>query len=174
MRRELMTEIIETERLVLFPYTSENLALFNKDLDLFEKTYDVHYCGEELDDQLRSFLVELQNEISDDPENYLFFTEFLIVLKTESVIIGSIDFKYIPRNGITEVGYGMNRAYEGCGYMTEALTAFLKFGKKLGIGTVRADTTKENTRSRNVLRRCGFSFIGEDQNMWWEKKLLID
>ena len=106
-----MTEIIETERLVLFPYTSENLALFNKDLDLFEKTYDVHYCGEELD---------------------------------------------------------------GCGYMTEALTAFLNYGKKLGIGTVRADTTKENTRPQNVLRRCGFSFIGEDQNMWWEKKLLID
>ena len=171
MHRERMTDSVETERLVLFPYTKENLALFNADLPLFEKTFGVVYRGEELDHLLRGFLLKLEEEIAADPEHYLFFTEFLIVLKENSHVIGSIDYKYVPRDGLTEVGYGLNPAYEGHGYMTEALQAFLDFGKKLGIRTVRADTEKGNVKSQRVLQKCGFHFLREEKNLWWEKEL---
>lgn len=171
MKLEKLTDHIETERLVLFPYTAENLALFNSDLPLFEETYGVVYRGEELDHLLTGFLKKLEKEIAEDPEHYLFFTEFLIALKENSRVVGSIDYKYIPRDGVTEVGYGMNPAYTGHGYMTEALTAFLDFGKKLGIRTVRADTLPDNVKSQNVLKRCGFRFLREDGNLWWEKEL---
>ena len=171
MNLEKLTDHIETERLVLFPYTAENLALFNSDLPLFEETYGVVYRGEELDYLLTGFLKKLEKEIAEDPEHYLFFTEFLITLKENSRVVGSIDYKYIPREGVTEVGYGMNPAYTGHGYMTEALTAFLDFGKKLGIRTVRADTLPDNVKSQNVLKRCGFRFLREDGNLWWEKEL---
>lgn len=166
-----MTNAIETERLVLFPYTGENLALFNSDLPQFEREFGVVYSGEELDHLLVGFLQRLEKEIADDKEHFLFFTEFLIVKKETSHVIGSIDFKYVPKDGVTEVGYGMNPKYEGNGYMTEALGAFLDFGKTLGIKTVRADTLKDNVKSQNVLKRCGFRFIGEDGNLWWEKVL---
>ena len=162
---------LETERLVLFPYTAENLALFNTDLERFEELYGVKYRGEELDHLLTGFLKKLEMEIADDPENYLFFTEFLIVMKENSHIIGSIDYKYVPKDGVTEVGYGLNPVYEGHGYMSEALSAFLEFGKSLGIKRVMADTLKDNVRSQNVLKRCGFSFLREDKNLWWEKEL---
>lgn len=162
---------IETERLVLFPYTAENLALFNTDLKRFEETYGVVYRGEELDHLLTGFLKKLEKEIADDPDNSLFFTEFLIVLKENSHIIGSVDYKYVPRDGVTEVGYGLNPDYEGHGYMTEALTAFLGMGRKLGIKTVLADTLKDNAKSQRVLKRCGFTFLKEDGNLWWEKEL---
>ena len=99
-----MKDCIETERLILFPYTQENLALFNSDLPKFEQTFDVVYRGEELDYLLRAFLKRLESEIASDPENYLFFTEFLLVLKQNRHIIGSIDYKYVPREGVTEVG----------------------------------------------------------------------
>ena len=171
MHRERMTDSVETERLVLFPYTKENLALFNADLPLFEKTFGVVYRGEELDHLLRGFLLKLEEEIAADPEHYLFFTEFLIVLKENSHVIGSIDYKYVPRDGLTEVGYGLNPAYEGHGYMTEALQAFLDFGKKLGIRTVRADTEKGTVKSQRVLQKCGFHFLREEKNLWWEKEL---
>ena len=171
MNREKMIGSIETERLVLFPYTAENLALFNTDLPRFEAEYDVVYRGEELDYLLTGFLRKLEREIAEDPENYLFFTEFLIVLKENSHVIGSIDFKYPPREGVTEVGYGMNPRYTGHGYMTEALGAFLRFGRELGIKTVRADTLPDNVKSQNVLKRCGFSFLREDGNLWWEINL---
>lgn len=72
---------------------------------------------------------------------------------------------------MTEVGYGLNPVYEGHGYMTEALRAFLEFGKGLGIKTVLADTLPYNRRSQNVLKRCGFRFLREDGNLWWEKEL---
>ncbi|MBQ6551380.1 MAG: GNAT family N-acetyltransferase [Lachnospiraceae bacterium] len=171
MNTDRMADLIETERLVLFPYTRENLALFNTDLSRFEEEFGVVYRGEELDYLLRDFLIRLEQEIAEDPEHYLFFTEFLIVLKENSHIIGSIDYKYVPKDGVTEVGYGMNPAYTGHGYMTEALTAFLDFGRELGIRTVRADTRPDNVRSQNVLRRCGFHFLRDDGNLWWETDL---
>ena len=171
MFTEKMTGHLETGRLVLFPYTQENLALFNTDLARFEERFGVVYRGEELDHLLNDFLKKLEKEIGDDPENYLFFTEFLIVLKENSHVIGSIDYKYVPRNGVTEVGYGMNPAYTGHGYMTEALTAFLDLGRKLGIRKVLADTLPDNLPSQNVLKRCGFRFLKEDGNLWWEKDL---
>ena len=171
MHTERMTDRIETDRLVLFPYTLENLHLFNTDLPRFEETFGVVYQGEELDHLLVRFLKKLEKEIQADPENYLFFTEFLIVVKDTDHIIGSIDYKYVPRDGVTEVGYGMNPRYQGHGYMTEALSAFLDFGKALGIRIVRADTLPNNIKSQNVLKRCGFTFLCEDQNLWWEIEL---
>ncbi len=171
MDRSKMPDSFETERLVLFPYTQENLALFNSDLPRFEEEYGVVYRGEELDHLLTGFLKKLEDEIAADPENYLFFTEFLIVLKESGHVIGSIDFKYIPKDGVTELGYGMNPAYEGHGYMSEALAAFLAFGKSLGIRKVLADTLPDNIRSQRVLQRCGFRFLKEDGNLWWEKEL---
>ena len=171
MNKEKMTDRIETKRLVLFPYTGENLHLFNTDLPAFEREYGVSYQGEELDYLLKGFLIKLEAEIAADRENYLFFTEFLIVLKENDRIIGSIDYKYVPENGVTEVGYGLNPAYEGHGYMTEALSAFLMFGQKNGIKKVRADTLPDNIKSQKVLLRCGFEFLYEDKNLWWEKDL---
>ena len=168
MNRTLMRDAIETERLVLFPYTRENLALFNRGLPAFEARFGVTYRGEELDEALRGFLKQLEREIADDPEHYLFFTEFLLVRKEDDTVIGSIDYKYVPRDGVTELGYGLNPRYEGQGYMTEALRAFLALGRALGIRIVRADTRKDNLRSQRVLQKCGFRFLREDGNLWWE------
>ena len=167
-----MTDAIETERLVLFPYTEDNLALFNSDLPRFESEFGVKYEGEELDHLLTGFLRKLEKEIAADREHYLFFTEFLIVLKESDRIIGSIDYKYLPKNGVTEVGYGMHPSHTGHGYMTEALNAFLRFGKGKGIEVVRADTLLDNQKSQNVLKRCGFRRVGQDDKyVYWEKEL---
>ena len=171
MNREAMQESIETPRLVLFPYTQENLALFNRDLPGFEKRYGLRYRGEELDHLLTGFLQRLEQELAADPEHALFFTEFLIVLKDTDCVVGSIDYKYPPKDGLTEVGYGLNPRYEGHGYMTEALAAFLDFGRERGIRLVRADTLPDNLRSQNVLKRCGFRFLREEGNLWWERTL---
>ena len=171
MHRDKMKDSFETGRLVLFPYTKENLRLFNTDLEAFEREFGVSYRGEELDYLLTGFLKKLEQEIAEDEENYLFFTEFLIVLKESDRIIGSIDYKYVPKDGTTEVGYGLNPAYWGNGYMTEALTAFLEFGKGLGIKRVLADTEKSNIASQRVLQKCGFTFLKEEKNLWWERNM---
>ena len=147
MNREEAIDHIETDRLILFPFTEASLALFNSDLTGFENKYGIKYQGEELDWLLRDFLKKLEREIADDPDNYLFFTEFLITLKETDSVIGSIDYKYVPRDGLTEVGYGLNPQFERRGYMTEALTAFLDFGRRSGLKAVLAETKKDNTKS---------------------------
>ena len=62
MNTSEMVDRIETERLVLFPYTQENLSLFNEDLPAFEERFGVLYRGEELDYLLRGFLLKLERE----------------------------------------------------------------------------------------------------------------
>ncbi len=168
MNKELMKDCIETKRLVLFPYTAENLRLFNEDLQAFEQMYGVKYQGEELDHLLRNFLIRLQKEIEEEPEHYLYFTEFLIVLKEDDRIIGSIDYKHIPEDGVTEVGYGIHPLHQNKGYMSEALKGFLDFGKRIGIRKVLADTRKDNIASQKVLQNCGFRFLKEEENLWWQ------
>ena len=172
MKTERMIDRIETERLVLFPFTKENLPLYLNDLAGFEEQYGIVFHGEEdLDYLLNGYLQKLEQKITEDPDHYLFFTEFLIVLKENDHVIGSIDFKYVPRDGVTEVGYGMNPAYTGHGYMTEALGALLRFGKEHGVKIVRADTEEQNLKSQNVLKRCGFTYLYKDKNLWWEIRL---
>ena len=172
MRRDRMTGSIGTERLVLFPYTAENLHLFNTDRAGFEAQFGVVYDGEETDSLLAGFLRELEGELAADPENSFFLTEFLMVLKENSRIIGTVEYKQAPAGGVTEVGYGMNPAYTGRGYMTEALTALLEAGRARGLRAVRADTAPENLRSQHVLERCGFRFLRRDgDRLWWEISL---
>jgi len=171
MNLDRMQNRIETERLVMFPFTRENISLFNRDLREFEKTFGIVYDGEELNYLLKEFLTTLERVICSDTRHYLVFTEYLIVLKENDHVIGSIGYEYTPRHGVTEVGYGLNPHYRSRGYMTEALTAFLEFGKTLGIRTVLAYTHPDNIKSQNVLKRCGFRFIIRDEDLWWEKDL---
>jgi len=81
MNLDKMTLPIETARLVLFPFTQESLSLFNQDLPAFEQRFGVVYQGEELDHLLRSFLLKLEKELAENPEHFLFFTEFLIACR---------------------------------------------------------------------------------------------
>ena len=50
----------------------------------------------------------------------------------------------------------------------------MEFGRSRGLRAVRADTLKDNVKSQNVLRRCGFRFLREDGTLWWERDLTHD
>ncbi len=88
------------------------------------------------------------------PEESPLAVDHLIILG--NTVIGSIYFKYLPENGVTEIGYGMTSTYEGHGYMSEAVKQMIEFGKNNGITTVLADTLIDNTKSQNLLKRLGF------------------
>ena len=65
----------------------------------------------------------------------------------------------------------MTSTYEGKGYMTEAVNMMLEYGKQHGIKTVVADTTFQNAKSQNVLKRCGFTVISvEESKLWFIKR----
>ena len=168
-----MNGTITTPRLALVPLTTGNISFFLDDMPRFERETGLLYSGGELEFLNRPYLEKLKQELSDDPENQLLTTEYLISLRDGGRVIGCMDYKYLPRDGVTEVGYGLDPAYEGKGYMTEALRAFLDFGVSAGIRTVRADTLPDNIKSQNVLKRCGFRFLREEGNLWWENDLRL-
>ena len=79
----------------------------------------------------------------------------------DGLIVGSAGYKSIPLDGVVEIGYGVAPSYEGkgigtamCGWMKE--NAF-----RQGAAIVRAHTLIEGFASQTILKRNGFSLIGE-------------
>ena len=66
-----------------------------------------------------------------------------------------------------EVGYALNRAYWGKGYMNEALQALLQFAfVDLDMHRLEADIDPRNTASTGALERLGFQREGLLRERW--------
>ena len=96
--------------------------------------------------------------------------------------VGSIGFKGPPDVvGVAEVAYGIEEAYQGQGYATEALEGILGFvSTQPGVSAVHAHTLPTKNASTAVLEKCGFQFLGEvtdpeDGQVWrWECAANVD
>ena len=88
---------------------------------------------------------------------------YAIVLKQEDKVIGSIDIDEYKSaaEGIIEIGYILSPAYQGKGYITEALVGMFKYIKTNNIAKriiCKHDTL--NIKSGNVMKRAGMTFEG--------------
>ncbi len=138
----------------LIPITIEMIDSLLISNDDFKNKYGlINDAGEFLvpDDE---YLIKIRARLVIHPEEYPLAVDHLIVLDND--VIGSIYFKYLPKGGVTEIGYGMTPTYEGHGYMSEAVRQMIEFGKNNGVTTVLADTLIDNTKSQNLLKRLGF------------------
>ena len=161
--------VIETGRLRLVPLDADMLEVLTNDVAEFEKEYSAKYDGEEVGGRYKEILLEKAKEVRADEDNAVFLTMWLIELK--GVVIGSIDFKHAPKDGATEIAYGLNKKYEGKGYMTESVKGLLKFASLLGLKRVFAETREDNVKSEKVLERCGFDLISDGKLKKWGKNL---
>ena len=154
--------VIETERLRIAPLDADALNMLIDDSEKFQEEYNVRYDAQPVEGEYKS------DAISDDEDNYYWDTLWLIA--KEGTAIGGIYFKGCPSDGVVEIGYGQNKKYEGKGYMSEAVKAFLRFAFLSGAERVIAETEKNNVKSQNVLKRCGFAPYMQGKTIWWEKK----
>jgi ribosomal-protein-alanine N-acetyltransferase len=77
----------------------------------------------------------------------------------EGTVIGRINFSEIVRGPLQGcfLGYAVDRAYEGRGYMAEALRAAIPWAfRDLGLHRIQASYRPENERSGRLLERLGF------------------
>lgn len=146
-------------------------SLLESDDAFLSKYGYINHGGEYLNPS-PEYLHKIKNRLLEHPEEYPLAVDYLIIIKEIKTVIGSIDFKYLPKNGVTEIGYGMSLEYEGHGYMSEAVGLMLDYGKAHGVTRVIADTLIENTKSQNVLKRNGFSFYKEENGMFYFQKEL--
>ena len=131
---------METERLELIPLSAEELRLWPEDLPALEKRKSCHYRAEEMTEEFADVLRFCAAAIETDPENLLWHTFWWIVRREDRAVVGSIDFKNVPSDGVVEIGYGLGPAFEHRGYMTESVKAFLDFARARGVRRVVAET----------------------------------
>lgn len=77
-------------------------------------------------------------------------------------IVGHLSFLGAPSHGMVEIGYGIHAAYERQGYMTEAVSAAVRWAAaQEGVEQIEAETEKDNIASQRVLQKAGFVRSGE-------------
>lgn len=151
-----------TERLKLIPLRIEDIESSLNNLSNFYNEKHLKSKEKVLSDALyQVYKIKLKNMIA-DPENYLFYTYWLIIKKDNNMIVGRIGFKNIADDkGETELGYGINPNFRSKGYMTEALKKMINWGFRQQlrpIKTIIAKTDKENISSQKVLQKVGFEY----------------
>ena len=161
--------MIETDRLQIFPLKACQLKLLVEDLPSLEKELNCKYCAEPLEGEFLDIVKCQIMKTEKDEINYLYHSFWLIVRKSDRIVVGSACFKGIPNeNQEVEIGYGLGEDFEHQGYMTEAIQAMCHWAMaQENISHVIAETGIDNPKSENVLKRCGFVQYQQDKGIWW-------
>jgi len=163
--------LIETKRLRLVPLRHEDLQRAVRNKSRMADAIGLK-CGVGLmDERMRSVYGIKAGKMTRDPENWLLYTYWQIVIRESGEIAGEVGLKGPPQNGKAEIGYGLEPEYRGNGYMAEAVRAFTAWALEdgRGIKTVIAQTDSCNEASRRVLERAGMAVFQRDrQSVWYQ------
>lgn len=104
-------------------------------------------------ESVEDFLRAMEEVIPDTPDTWF---QVGMCLREENRLIGDIGLHFLPDGAQIEIGYSLARAYWGCGYAVEGLTAVLNycFGQ-LNKHRLTASVDPENQRSIALLERLG-------------------
>ncbi|MCU0437148.1 MAG: GNAT family N-acetyltransferase [Raineya sp.] len=172
---------LESERLLLLALQENQLmTLFQKGRNELEKELNLAISNFRIraDD---SFLAEFQEvlgnyviaNVQKYPENYEWFTHWLIIEKKFRITVGGIGIGGMPdENHTTSIGYFIDEGFENQGIATEAvilLTRWMFLNKNLE--TIFADTLLEGLGSQKVLQKAGFTLLQEvEEGLRWQCK----
>lgn len=85
---------------------------------------------------------------------------FTIADPVSDLLIGRIGIRKTNRADVWNIGFWTHPEHQGCGYMTEALTAIIAFGfDRLGATRIEASYALWNKASQRVLQKGGMRFI---------------
>ncbi|WP_234123935.1 GNAT family N-acetyltransferase [Clostridium hydrogenum] len=161
--------ILKTKRLLLFPLTGRQLELLITDIVEFEKETTYRYSGEPLEGEMYDIIKGQIKPVQVSGEDFVWHTFWMIVLKNDNTIIGSICYKDIPSsNGSVEIGYGVSQEYESRGYTTEAVRAMIGWAfRQSNVLRIIAEVDKNNIASQKILCRNGFREFKSINNFNW-------
>ncbi len=153
---------ISTARLELLCLPPEHLRLLLVDPTALEKAIGFAISRDCLTPIVqRALQKKLTRMATASPQDYPWFTYWLIGLRETRFGAGLIGFKGIPSGPAdVEIGYGIDAACQGRGYITEAvrgLTAWA-FTDPRCTG-IYAAVLKTNPASSRVLEKAGFSAV---------------
>ncbi len=162
-----------TGRLKLVPCSVEMLqSLIDDAIDLSELMgvqIPKDWPAEELK-EVAPYFIKLLSELPDMAGRLCWF----IIEKEQDIVIGSIGFKAMPdKNGVVEIGFGIDPAFRQKGYATEAVRGLTGWAlSQNDIQKIIAECELDNKPSVKVLEKAGMQRIGVEKDMIkWEIKL---
>ncbi len=119
---------------------------------------------------VRAINMKLAKMASVEVRIHDWLTYWMIVVKAVPLGAGLIGFKGYPDNdGKSEIGYGIDAAYQNKGYMTEALQALSRWAFSHPECRILTATTVVNPASEKVLLKCRWQkVLQENESSDWE------
>lgn len=153
--------MLQTTNLLIKPLTETELELYYKSPSELAYSLGFSDVDTSLDDELKQILEEqFLPKLREGASEYLFYTLWLIVLKTTHEVVASICFHSAPQEGLVEIGYATTSCYQGKGYITEAIQAIASWCKQRpDIKTLVAEVEDNNVASMRVLIKSGFKSV---------------
>lgn len=162
---------VEGERLRLVPLNIQQLKLSLEDYVKLQKSLDLKVGYNVLDGEMQYAMKIRLKKVLEDPENWLWLTNWAIVLKEQKEIVGFIMLKGYPNKlGEVIMGYGINEGHRKNGYATEAVKAMKRWiFKDPKTLCIVADTEKDNILSHKVLINAGaVKYEENNEIVWWK------
>ena len=108
------------------------------------------------DPDLRLAYTEMFTLAKEHPDQRAWYGIWKILLSDTETEIGDLCFKGLV-DGTTEIGYGIDPAFQRNGYATEAVTAMTHWAlSQTDVKRIEAETDPENRASQRVLEKAGF------------------
>ena len=159
---------IDSERLILRPFKKSDLFDFNAYASVpgvgERAGWHHHRSMEESAEVLNSFLESNTN--------------FALYHRVDKIVVGSLGLHagWISRNETykhlkaKEIGYVVAKDYWGVGLATESVLAVVGYGfTRLGFEAFGIAHFSENTASRRVAEKCGFTYV--ETGKYYSKQL---
>ncbi|MDE6594583.1 MAG: GNAT family N-acetyltransferase [Oscillospiraceae bacterium] len=151
------TNIIETERLILRPFRSEDAPVMfrnwagDREVPKY-LTWNVHRSVADTENVVNMWVAQYN-----DIKTY----NWVIVLKELGEPIGSIGVCRIYDNiDGAEIGYCIGKPWWGKGIMTEAFSAIIPYLFEVGFNRIEAAHAVKNPASGRVMQKCGLKYEG--------------
>jgi RimJ/RimL family protein N-acetyltransferase len=166
-----MSASIRTQRLLLVPLTFSQLQLCLTDLPALEGKLGLSISRDVLTKRVqRAIQMKLKRMNNTEAVHHTWQTYWLVVVRQDNFGAGLAGFKGIPNeNGSTEIGYGIDPAYQNKGYMSEAVQALVNWAfEQPACNKVTANEV-ENPASRRLLEKLGARLLTQDDGSTsWE------
>jgi RimJ/RimL family protein N-acetyltransferase len=172
-----MDNIILTQRLRLIALDKKQLELMLQDIEAFEKSLSITMMRDLITDRVRrAITMKIAKMQKAEASQHDWSTYWLILIREENVGAGLLGFKGFPdERGATEIGYGIDPAYQGKGYMSEAIRALIDWAFTHPFCKVITATEVENPASKRLLERLGAQLVNvsEHSTSWEIRKVQI-